>query len=480
MYCDSIKFNYDETGSFLLSIDSSPSDCGRLVWWSRAFEIIMDYSSEELKKMKIDSFMTESMAVNHTNSLNRYIDTGLSTKLYKNYLLPFINKSKYCEMVDMQIKPFVLFNPFKVTLISYGDVNGSVGTDYIVMSKYGFVETFTPGYAKILGKHINMGYQDKLPLIYFCPSLASFLLVNSTRFREQFSKIEEDKLPTFKKTVDKFGTETFIENFIWNSFDEKKLVQMSNALTEARFMEKKHDLYEFINNHVNSLSDTHTTSLITMRITKQAVSSPENVYFFVEFIHVKHYQDLVKSSNTLTKNPPLQWLLKLGSFEKQLDDRFQKSVVMQELKNLMAQKEEEAEISIHEELNEGSPEKLLKPQKDSTRKVNKLMQHAVQVTRMLKSIKPMKEEEYGQNVFQNSDFASENNSASLLINSEAGETEKEDIGDKKLHYKSTFLHPERQTVAKKHFFILKMILISRFILLIAFLICAFVLAITVS
>lgn len=481
MYCDSVKFKYDEMGSFLLSIDSSLTDSGRLLWWSRAFEMIMDYTTEELKKMKINSFMTDSMAASHNLGLKNYIVTGLPQKLYKNFMVPFINKTKYCEMVNMQVKPFVLFNPFKVTLISYGEMNSNFGSDYIVVNKYGFVETFTPGFAKILGKHIHMGYQDKLPLIYFCPSIVSFLIANSPLFKNQFEKFDEDKLPIFKKTVNKCGTETFIENFIWNSFDDNKLVQMPNVLTESSFLEKPRGLYDFIHEHINSLTESRTTSLITMRITKQQASCPENIYFYIEFINVKHYQDLIKSSTRLTHNPPLKWLMKLGSFEKQLDERFQQSVIIQELKKMMDNKENDHdEASIHEDLNDRHATKQPLDIKKLNFNTNKFVNKASQITKLLKYMKPLQTEEYPINDFENNDFDPTNESATLLINSQAGESENQDIAEKKLHYKSAFLQPERQTIAQRNYFYLKIFLFSRFVFYNSFLIAAFILSITVN
>jgi hypothetical protein len=481
MYCDQAKFKYDEMGSFLLSIDSSPSENGRLVWWSRAFEMIMDFTTEELKKMNVDSFMTESMAVGHRDSLKKYTITGLSHKLYKPFTIPFINKSRYCEMVNMQIKPFVLFNPFKVTLISYGELNSNFGSDYIVVNKYGFVETFTTGFGKILGKHLHMGFQEKLPLIYFCPSLTSFLLANSPLFKNQFSELDEESMPDFKKTVDKFGSEVFIEDFIWNSFDESQLVNMPNVLTESTFLQQTHVIQEFMHEQVGKINGSKTTSLVTMRITKQSTSSPENIYFFIEFINIKHYQDILKSTSRLTKSVALKWLMKMGSVESQFDERFQKSLVLQEIRTAMKKNEMAKEIgSITENLEARSQANLPRDNYILPTKNNKLMQKVTQVVKLLKFMKLMKTDEYGKTDFDEEANEESNESASFMMNSQLDGSEERDIAEKNLHYKSTFLIPDRETIAHKNYFILKLFLLSRFLFYSIFLIAVFTLSITVN
>jgi hypothetical protein len=481
MYCDQMKFKYDEMGSFLLSIDSSSAENGRLLWWSRAFEMIMDYSVEELKKMHISSFMTGSMALTHKSALDNYVNTGLSHKLYKPFMAPFVNKTKYCEMVNLQIKPFVVFNPFKVTLISYGEINSNFGSDYIVVNKYGFVETFTTGFAKILGKHIHMGFQEKLPLIYFCPSLTSFLLSNSPLFKNQFVKLEDDSIISFKKTVDRHGTETFIENFIWNSFDENQLIQMQNVLTEAIFLDKSHVLEDFIHEQMSKLTATKTTSLITMRITKQSASTPDNIYFFIEFINIKHYEDLLKSTSKLTQNLPLKWLMKIGPIEGQFDERFQKSMIMEDIKKTMQKQKLVREIgSISDNLEERYEAGLpLEPDTQNVKK-NKLVQKASQITKMLKFMKPLQPEDiWNNNDFNATDFEDSNESATLLMDSQIIDGEEQDIAEKKLHFRSTFLQPKRQTIAQRDYLILKIFLLVRFLFYASFLISIFVFSITV-
>jgi hypothetical protein len=318
--CKLTKFRYNEINSFLISVDSSLSQDGALLWWSKAFENITSYTAEELKKMKIDDFMSESMANRHQIAFQRYIHTGISSILYKPFLVPINVKSKFCEMVSLQTKPFVWMDPFKIALISLGEMHSASGNDFIVVDSCGFIETYTSGFLKILGKYKQMGYKEKLPLLYFCPSFLPLFLRYSIKFREQFKDINLDTLPSMKSTTDQSGNSVYTENYIWNSFEEKYLIENQDSLTEKLFFSQKFDLQNFANRYLTNIPENRATSLISMKITKLLTQNAHDCYFYLEFLSVKQYKELIRSSVKMSMNQPLKWLMKIDSIENQLEE----------------------------------------------------------------------------------------------------------------------------------------------------------------
>lgn len=316
---EQMKFKYDEMTSFLFSIDCNQEDSGKFLWWSHGFESAMDYQAEELKKMKLDAFMPEGMAERHNLGFRSFLKTGVTQKLYNTFRVPFLTKSKYCEMVKVHAKPSVLSTPFKMTLMVYAEMSVEEPVDCIVTNSLGFIETCSIGFANILQNYTQTNSNGKPSILYFCPSLLSLFLNYSPKFAGRFHSIENMDLPVLKANVDSGGNETFVENFIWNAFDLAALIGKSqNALNEKLFLDATFDLYTFMHVYLNEFLENKQTSLVQLRIYKMNALNGQDFFFCFEVLSIKLYRELLRSSTKLATNPPIKWLMKLNSIERQL------------------------------------------------------------------------------------------------------------------------------------------------------------------
>lgn len=98
--CGLNKYVYDIDNTILLNVKINEREMGRLMSWTKSINQISLYNDNELREIHINNFIPKCFIKQHSEILNEYIKSGISTRSFSTIILPFVNKAAELRYAD--------------------------------------------------------------------------------------------------------------------------------------------------------------------------------------------------------------------------------------------------------------------------------------------------------------------------------------------------------------------------------------------